>query len=303
MEAKRPASDRVDEPAAKRRLSFPLRYKDLVMDLGEEGSLDLTPALDLHPQVLAASPNSNQAEPKTPIPRGVHVVMDISDDQWRGADSPDSETGLEPEDAEAGEAGLSQQEDYRLVLDIDDEEEDSITIPDADEDNATESAASSTVPDKSASKKKKSQMTDFFSRCGTNANGESSTNPPAGELQVGHNKNTRNNNKKRVHENQREKPSGSKQPAQEPASNLCSKLDISEADMKIIAGEAVVWQYYTRVFEDGKKLAKCNECGVVRSIPSGTTTTLTFHLKKHFKWYGLAINLEKAKGNMIDYKP
>ncbi|KAK3910269.1 Angelicin synthase, partial [Frankliniella fusca] len=68
MEAKRPASDRVDEPAAKGRLSFPLRYKDLVMDLGEEGSLDLTPALDLHPQVFAASPSSNQAEPKTPIP-------------------------------------------------------------------------------------------------------------------------------------------------------------------------------------------------------------------------------------------
>ncbi|KAK3920628.1 GPI inositol-deacylase [Frankliniella fusca] len=69
MEAKRPASDDLaSQPAAKRRLSFPLRYNDLVMDVSEEGSLDLTPALNLHPQVLAAPPSSSRARPDSLVP-------------------------------------------------------------------------------------------------------------------------------------------------------------------------------------------------------------------------------------------
>lgn len=65
---------------------------------------------------------------------------------------------------------------------------------------------------------------------------------------------------------------------------------------KISATSAIIWNFFTRT---GKDNATCNICNVNRSTPTGTTTTLKNHLKKHLRAYQEYLRLTTLKENKI----
>ncbi|XP_011688860.1 PREDICTED: zinc finger BED domain-containing protein 4-like [Wasmannia auropunctata] len=75
---------------------------------------------------------------------------------------------------------------------------------------------------------------------------------------------------------------------------------ISESDFqKISSSSAIIWNFFTRIEKDN---ATCNTCGTKRSTPTGTTTTLKNHLKKHLSAHQEYLRLTSLKENNIKRK-
>lgn len=82
--------------------------------------------------------------------------------------------------------------------------------------------------------------------------------------------------------------------------NNAETKTICENDLKIISStSAIIWNFFIRNEKDN---ATCNICSTKRNTPTGTTTTLKNHLKKHSSAYQEYLRLTTLKENKIKEK-
>ncbi|KAK3916831.1 E3 SUMO-protein ligase ZBED1 [Frankliniella fusca] len=183
----------------------------------------------------------------------------MEDSEWQGADSPD-------------------QADSRLTLltSLHLEEDE---VEDKDPDPSNSACTSKTPEALSRGSSSKRKLTDYFKTNNNSDTGDKDKqeNDTASDVVL-------------IESNEA-------RPADEIQQGQDTEINISEEDLKIITGPAIIWQFYIRL---DKTRAKCKACDAIRSTPTGTTTTLQDHLKKHHGRFKEFQRLSQLKKNFLN---